>query len=111
MIGQISEKFRTGTITVVLSLGSGLLAVSFMLLVNLIYDQTILSFSLRSRSFFLGASLAVVIITSLVAGLLLRFISPEAAGSGIPQVKASYWKEMGQIDLKAGIVKYVAGAI
>ncbi|MGB9906487.1 MAG: chloride channel protein [Candidatus Saccharicenans sp.] len=111
MIGQISEKFRTGTITVVLSLGSGLLAVSFMLLVNLIYDQTILSFSLRSRSFFLGASLAVVMSTSLVAGLLLRFISPEAAGSGIPQVKASYWKAMGQIDLKAGLVKYVAGAI
>lgn len=95
----------------VLSLCSGLLAVSFMLLVNLIYDQTILSFSFRSRSFFLVASLAVVMVTSLVAGLLLRFISPEAAGSGIPQVKASYWKEMGQIDLKAGIVKYAAGAI
>jgi CIC family chloride channel protein len=82
-----------------------------MLLVNLIYSKTILSFSLRSRSYFLLASLAVVLITSLIAGLLLRFFSPEAAGSGIPQVKAAYWKEMGQVELKAGIIKYVAGAI
>lgn len=111
MIGKISENLRSATVTIILSLCSGLLAVSFMLLVNLIYDKTILSFSLHSRSFFLVSSLLVVMTTSLVAGLLLKFISPEAAGSGIPQVKASYWKEMGQIDLKAGMVKYVAGAI
>jgi Chloride channel protein EriC len=43
--------------------------------------------------------------------LLLNFFSPEAAGSGIPQVKAAYWKDMGQIDLRAGIIKYLAGAI
>jgi len=49
--------------------------------------------------------------TSLIAGLLLKFISPEAAGSGIPQVKAAYWKEMGHVNLKAGIVKFLAGAL
>ncbi|MBC7362647.1 MAG: chloride channel protein [Candidatus Aminicenantes bacterium] len=111
MIEKIPENLRASLITVILSLVSGLTAVSFMLLVNLIYSKTILSFSLRSRSYFLLASLAVVLVTSLLAGLLLRFFSPEAAGSGIPQVKAAYWKEMGQIELKAGIVKYVAGAI
>jgi CIC family chloride channel protein len=108
---KIPENLRISLITIILSLASGLAAVSFMLLVNLIYSKTILSFSLRSRSYFLLASLAVVLITSLIAGLLLRFFSPEAAGSGIPQVKAAYWKEMGQVELKAGIIKYVAGAI
>ncbi|MGB4703883.1 MAG: chloride channel protein [Candidatus Saccharicenans sp.] len=111
MIGKISQNLRLSAVTVVLSLVSGLLAVSFMLLINLIFERTIISFSLRSRNFFLIASLAVVVLTSLLTGLLLRFVSPEAAGSGVPQVKAAYWKEMGWIDLKTGIVKYVAGAL
>lgn len=111
MIVRIPENFRISFITVVLSLVSGITAVTFMLLVNLIYSKTIQNFSLHSRNYFLIASLLVILATSLFAGLLLRFISPEAAGSGIPQVKAAYWKEMGQIELKAGIVKYIAGIL
>lgn len=111
MIGKISQDLRSSIVTVILGLCSGLLAVTFMLLVNLIYERTILSFSLHSRSYFLLSSLTVVLATSVLAGLLLRFFSPVAAGSGVPQVKAAYWKEMGQIDLKAGIVKYSAGIL
>ncbi|MGC8746302.1 MAG: chloride channel protein [Candidatus Saccharicenans sp.] len=111
MIKKVPENLRISLVTIILALVSGLAAVSFMLLVNLIYSKTILSFSLRSRSYFLLASLAVILLTSLIGGLLLRFFSPEAAGSGVPQVKAAYWKEMGQVELKAGIIKYIAGAL
>lgn len=111
MIAKISQNLRSALIIVVMSLCSGLVAVSFMLLINLIYAQTIINFSQRSRSFFMLSSLGVVMGVSLLAGLLLKFFSPEAAGSGVPQVKAAYWKEMGQVDLKTGIVKYVAGAL
>lgn len=111
MIEKIPTNIRLSLITIILSLASGLSAISFMVLVNFIYSRTILSFSLHSRSYFLLASLAVVLLTSLTSGLLLKFFSPEAAGSGIPQVKAAYWKEMGSIDLKAGITKYLAGAL
>ncbi|MBC7361596.1 MAG: chloride channel protein [Candidatus Aminicenantes bacterium] len=111
MIEKIPTNIRLSLITIILSLASGLSAISFMVLVNFIYSRTILSFSLHSRSYFLLASLAVVLLTSLISGLLLKFFAPEAAGSGIPQVKAAYWKEMGNIDLKAGIIKYLAGAI
>lgn len=111
MIRRISRNLSSSVITVILSLCSGLLAVSFMLLINFIFEQTFLSLSLRPQKVFLLSSLAVVLITSVLSGLLLRFFSPEAAGSGVPQVKAAYWKEMGQIDLKAGVVKYLAGAL
>ncbi|MDI6697449.1 MAG: chloride channel protein [Candidatus Saccharicenans sp.] len=82
-----------------------------MLMINFIFEQTFLSLSIRPQKVFLLSSLAVVMTTSVLSGLLLRFFSPEAAGSGVPQVKAAYWKEMGQIDLRAGIVKYMAGAL
>lgn len=111
MLEKIPANIRLSFITIILSLASGLSAISFMVLVNFIYSRTILSFSLHSRNYFLLASLATVLLTSLVAGILLKFFSPGAAGSGIPQVKAAYWKEMGRIDLKAGIVKYLAGAL
>lgn len=111
MISKISRNLSSSVITVILSLGSGLLAVSFMLMINFIFEQTFLSLSIRPQKVFLLSSLAVVMTTSVLSGLLLRFFSPEAAGSGVPQVKAAYWKEMGQIDLRAGIVKYMAGAL
>ncbi len=111
MIRRISRNLSSSVITVILSLCSGLLAVSFMLLINFIFEQTFLSLSLRPQKVFLLSSLAVVLITSVLSGLLLRFFSPEAAGSGVPQVKAAYWKEMGQINLRAGVVKYMAGAL
>ncbi|MGQ9800635.1 MAG: chloride channel protein [Candidatus Saccharicenans sp.] len=111
MIEKIPTHIRLSLITIILSLVSGLSAISFMVLVNFIYSRTILSYSLHSRNYFLLASLVVVLLTSLIAGLLLKFFSPEAAGSGIPQVKAAYWKEMGDINLRAGIIKYLAGAI
>lgn len=62
MIGKISGNLRSSLVTVILSLGSGLVAVSFMLLVNLIHERTILSFALRSRSFFLLSSPANILL-------------------------------------------------
>lgn len=55
--------------------------------------------------------MAAVLVTSLLSGLLVNFFSPLAAGSGIPQVKVAYWQELGRIDLKTGIVKYLSGII
>jgi len=107
---KLSSYFKLSFSVVVLGLASGAGAVSFMILVNFIYSHTILNFSLRSPVYFALASLIVVAISSLTAGILLKF-SLMAAGSGIPEVKAAYWKEMGHIDLKAGIIKYIAGAI
>ncbi len=104
-----SSYFKLSFSAILLGLASGVGTVSFIMLINFIYSHTILNFSLRSPVYFALASFIVVGISSLMAGILLNF-SPMSAGSGIPEVKAAYWKEMGYIDLKAGIIKYIAGA-
>ncbi|HSQ34921.1 MAG TPA: chloride channel protein [Candidatus Binatia bacterium] len=43
--------------------------------------------------------------------MLLNVFSPEAAGSGIPQVKVAYWKELGHMKIKPVLVKFLAGVL
>ncbi len=56
-------------------------------------------------------SLAVIVVSSLLVGWLLTRFCPEAAGSGIPQVKLAYWKESGAMPLRVAGVKFLAGVI
>ena len=46
-----------------------------------------------------------------MVGYLLNVFSPEAAGSGIPQAKMAYWKELGHIPKTPVIVKLIAGTL
>lgn len=48
---------------------------------------------------------------ALTAGLLIHFFSKDAAGSGIPQAKAAFWKDFGVIPWNAVWVKFVAGIL
>ena len=47
----------------------------------------------------------------LLVGLAVRFISPEAAGSGIPQTKLAYYNHGGRVSTRAGICRFVLGAL
>ena len=97
--------------TGVLSLLAGLSAVLFMFMTNLLFEKTYLAFAGRSTMFFILASFLVIISTSTVVGLLLNVFSPDAAGSGIPQVKSAYWKELGHLKIKPVLIKFVAGIL
>lgn len=105
------ETTRTIMVTLVLSLAAAGIAVAFLSLTNAIFTATLVRFSHRSKWFFTWASLFTIMATSLASGLLLFKFSPEAAGSGIPQLKAAYWKELGYVPIKPVIVKFLAGAI
>ncbi|MBN2346163.1 MAG: chloride channel protein [Candidatus Aminicenantes bacterium] len=78
---------------------------------NLLFAKTYLSFAGRSTSFFILASFLVIVGTSTLVGLLLNVFNPEAAGSGIPQVKSSYWKELGFMKFRPVLIKFVAGIL
>ncbi len=97
--------------TMFLGVAAALSAVAFLLLTNYVFLVTFLSFASRSLTFFLIASFCVIMTTSLVVGLLLNKISPDAAGSGIPQLKAAYWKEVGYVHWRPVVVKFVAGVL
>ncbi len=108
---RLPENVRQTVQTVVLSLAGGLAVVLFLILVNGLFSLTYVRFAARSKAFFAVASFVLIMGTSLLVGLLLNRISPEAAGSGIPQVKSAYWKELGYLPLRSTLIKFVAGLL
>jgi CIC family chloride channel protein len=57
------------------------------------------------------SSFVVVLVASFLAALILKYVSPDAAGSGIPQVKVAFWRDFGFIRLRAALAKFFAGAL
>jgi chloride channel protein, CIC family len=111
LIQKLPENTRPLIITVILSIAAALSAVLFMFAIKKIFALTYLNFAEGSKLYFALASLILITVTSLIVGFLLYILSPDAAGSGIPQVKSSYWKEMGNISLRTTVVKFIAGVI
>lgn len=96
--------------TIVLSLAAAGGAVLFMVLINFLYGLLYVKASTSSRLSFVILSFLFIMISSFLVSLLLKKV-PSAAGSGIPQTKAAYWKELGYIPIKDVIVKFIAGII
>jgi len=55
--------------------------------------------------------LGVLLAVGLVTGWMLSVWAPEAAGSGIPQLKVAYWRDMGRIGGRGVWVKFLAGTL
>ncbi|MCJ7525343.1 MAG: chloride channel protein, partial [Candidatus Aminicenantes bacterium] len=108
---EVPENVSMAIQTGVLSLLAGLSAVLFLFMTNLLFEKTYLAFAGRSTMFFIVASFLIIISTSALVGLLLNVFSPDAAGSGIPQVKSAYWKELGNLKIKPILIKFVAGIL
>ena len=108
---KVPDNVTVAIQTGVLGLLAGLSSVLFMWMVNLVYSRTFLTFAAGSIPVFLLSSLLTIVVTSALVGLLLNVFSPDAAGSGIPQVKSAYWKELGNMKLKPVLVKFLAGIL
>ena len=78
---------------------------------NTLYASTYLSLVRQSIPRFLIGSFFVITVSSLIVGYLLNHFSKEAAGSGIPQLKKAFWKDLGFVPWKIVWVKFVAGII
>lgn len=52
-----------------------------------------------------------MVCSAMVAGFLMNSFCKDAAGSGIPQAKASFWKDFGVIPWCAVWVKFLAGVL
>ena len=83
----------------------------FLKLMNALYVSTYLSLARQSIPRFLIGSFLVITVSSVIVGYLLNHFSREAAGSGIPQLKKAFWKDLGFVPWKIVWVKFVAGII
>lgn len=107
---KLPENIRTTVQTLVLSLAAASGAVLFMLLINAVFKALYIRASSLSTGSFLILSFIFTITSSFAVALLLKK-NPSAAGSGIPQAKAAYWKDLGFIPIKTVIIKFIAGII
>jgi CIC family chloride channel protein len=92
-------------------LSAGLAAVAFQLVITWLYQWGFIALSHQRFLTFALGTLAIMVVSSLLVGLLLSAFCPEAAGSGIPQLKLAFWKDFGAMPWRVAWVKFLAGAI
>jgi len=108
---RLPRRTRVVVQTCVYGLGAGFAAVAFQLGMNWLYRLGLVKLSHQSLNTFLLGSFAVIVTSSLLAGWLLHSFCPDAAGSGIPQLKLAFWKDFGLVPARVGWVKFVAGIL
>jgi CIC family chloride channel protein len=111
-IRQLPADLRTILFPFVYGLFGGLAAVAFQKGASIAFSMF---WEMPSQQMQRGAfaffSLATILGASIIAGLILTFVSRDAAGSGIPQVKVAFWRDFGFMPAKVVIAKFFASAI
>ncbi len=111
LIQRLPARTRPVFVTVLLGLSAGLAAVLFHLVIHFIYQQGLERLTHQSLPAFLLGSFLIVTGTSAAAGWLLTRFCPDAAGSGIPQLKLAFWKDFGYVPWRVVWVKFLGGAL
>jgi CIC family chloride channel protein len=111
ILARLPTRARPLVEAAVYGLAAGLASVAFEVAINWVYGATIVRFSHGTPLHFVLLSFAVVVGTGLLSGLVLYFFAPDAAGSGIPQLKLAFWKDFGYMPLRIAGVKFVAGVL
>lgn len=110
-LARLPEQPRTILKTCAYGFAAGVAAVLFQLAITGFFQAGLVRLSHCSQSTFLWSSFALIMSTTLVSGWLLNSFCPDAAGSGIPQLKAAFWKNFGYVPLRVLWVKFVAATL
>ena len=110
-LGRLPERTRQVALTCVCGLLAGLAAVAFQQSISWFTSLGLDRLAHEHFWVFAAGSFALITTTSLISGLLLTRFCPQAAGSGIPQLKIAFWKDFGMVPWSAGWVKFVAGTL
>jgi CIC family chloride channel protein len=106
-----NDRHRLFALTVLIGGACGLAAVAFHLAVDrvsrAVFDRAL---SAPGRSWMFWAT-AVPAAGSLLAGVLLQYVVPNARGSGVPQVKASYARSGGRLRLRDSVGKFFVSSL
>jgi CIC family chloride channel protein len=89
---------------------ASLATVAFQPTINWLYALCSKSAAAGTSGRFLAIIAAVILVSSLIVIALLH-LAPSAVGSGIPQVKLTYWKEFGHAARRIAAIKFSAGII
>ncbi|MBK1876743.1 chloride channel protein [Pelagicoccus mobilis] len=107
----LSQKSRFNVLAILIGVLSGLAAVAFHKSIHWAEHNWIHRVSEIPGWLGVLALIFLPALGGLVVGFLIRFWAPEAAGSGIPQVKAAYFLKFGRIRGRAAVGKFLLGTI
>jgi len=108
---RLPTRWRGVLTTCIYGLAAGLAAVAFQLAMNWLYQLGLVQLSHQSPTTFYIGSFVVLLSSTLIVGWLLSSFCPEAAGSGIPQLKLAFWKDFGYVPWRVVWVKFLAGVV
>ncbi len=108
---RLPERSRFVVAIVLYGLAASLAAVAFQVAINWVFWASFGYPSQVSPRWFPWISLGVISGVSILSGWLLTKFCPDAAGSGVPQLKLAFWKDFGHTPARLGWVKFVASAL
>jgi CIC family chloride channel protein len=108
---RVPERTRFVLAIALYGLTASLIAVAFQVAINRIYWASFVYPLAVAPRLFPWISLAVISVVSIFSGWLLTKFCPDAAGSGIPQLKLAFWKDFGHTPARIGWVKFIASAL
>jgi CIC family chloride channel protein len=107
-----SERQRVFALTIIVGALCGLAAVAFHLAIRLAESLLINRAMTAQGRAWIGWTIATPTLGGLAGGALLRYVVPNARGSGIPQVKTAYAVRGGRLSfLNSTLGKFLVGTL
>jgi len=101
---RLTDAQRFMALCMVVGLLCGLTAVAFHYAIHHLFDS-------QGTMGFCAIMLLAPTLAGLVVGIIVRNYAPEAAGSGIPQVKAAYYNKGGKLSTSGGVWRFILGSL
>lgn len=108
---RLTDAQRFMALCMVVGLLCGLAAVAFHFAIHHLFDWLWIAASSQGTMGFCAIMLLAPTLAGLVVGIIVRNFAPEAAGSGIPQVKAAYYNKGGKLSTSGGVWRFILGSL
>ncbi len=110
-LARLPEQPRAILKTCLFGLAAAFISVAFHLAMSAVSHAGLARLARENQTTFLWSSFVLIMGTSLLSGWLLNSFCRDAAGSGIPQLKASFWKNFGYVPFRVVWVKFLAATL
>lgn len=111
LLHRLPGNTRAIVLTLACALPAALVAVAFLRATAAAHDLGLRRLADLDPTIFLAGSWALMTVAMLAVGLLTHFGGPDTRGSGVPQLKAAYWKDLGTVPARPVWTRFLAGVL
>lgn len=110
MRGRLDDSQRFLALCICAGVICGLIGVLFHLAITGVFE-TLFGFYAGLGIWALPAMVLSPAVAGVIVGLMIRYVSPTASGSGIPQTKAAYYQNFGVIKTSEAFWRFIIGTV